>query len=75
MRNGGPSRSTPTSAFAARSSTCAWESLSERGRAILRTIGIPLLAGYSAAEVASALGTSPSWVSSRTAELREELRG
>jgi DNA-binding Lrp family transcriptional regulator len=48
-------------------------SLSPRGQAILRQIATPISAGYSPREVASALGTSPNWVSRRLDELRDEL--
>jgi DNA-binding NarL/FixJ family response regulator len=47
--------------------------LSERGQAILRLIGIPTWAGWSAREIARELGTSTRWVSMRLEELRAEL--
>lgn len=51
-----------------------WTRLSERGQAILRTIALPISAGFSPGEIASELGTSTSWVSSRMDELRNELK-
>ncbi len=50
------------------------ERLSPRGRAILRTIVLPMSAGYSEAEVASELGISRRSISMLLDELREELR-
>jgi hypothetical protein len=55
------------------SSEVNWHALSPRSRAILRTIAIPISAGFSEAEVANMLGTSTSSVSSWMAELRDEL--
>jgi DNA-binding NarL/FixJ family response regulator len=54
-------------------STTDWTSLTPRGQAILRTIAIPISKGYSEREIGLALGTSTRWVSSRMAELRDEL--
>ena len=50
-----------------------WSRLSPRAQAILRTIAIPISAGYSPGEVANMLGTSTSWVSNRMLELRREI--
>jgi biotin operon repressor len=47
--------------------------LSKRGAAILRLVGIPTWAGWSAREIAKELGTSRRWVSDRLDELRDEL--
>ena len=50
-----------------------WSTLSPRGTAIARQIGTRLLEGYTPREIASELGTSTRWVSSRLDELRAEL--
>ena len=50
-----------------------WHALSPRGQAILRLVGVPTSLGYSVGEIASELGTTTSWVSSRLDELRNEI--
>jgi hypothetical protein len=50
-----------------------WHALTPRGQAILRTIVLPISAGFSPGEIARDLGTSTSWVSNRLDELRREL--
>jgi DNA-directed RNA polymerase specialized sigma24 family protein len=47
--------------------------LSERGQAILRLVGIPTWAGWSAREIGREFGISRSSVSSLLAELRDEI--
>jgi len=50
-----------------------WTRLSERGQAILRLVGIPTWAGWSAREIARELGITRRSVSSLLDELRDEL--
>ena len=50
-----------------------WSTLSPRGTAIARQIGTRVLDGYTPREIASELGTSTKWVSTRLDELRVEL--
>jgi hypothetical protein len=63
----------PSSSRSTTETPIEWERLSERGQAILRVVGARTWLGYSEAEIASELGTSRRWVSSRLDELREEL--
>jgi DNA-binding CsgD family transcriptional regulator len=66
-----PSPSTPRPAM----ENVTWASLSPRGKAILRTVAIPLSLGCSKKEVAAALRISPSSVGQLLDELADELGG
>lgn len=52
----------------------SWTGLSERGQALLRTIGIPISVGFSEREIAREIGMPTRWVSEALGELQDELR-
>ena len=66
----GPSSSHSTTATI----VIRWAELSERGQALLRTVGVPISVGYSEREIARGLGMPTRWVSEALVELQDELR-
>ncbi len=51
-----------------------WMALSDRSKAILRHIAVPISEGRSQQEIASDLGRSTRWVSRALEDLRDEIR-
>ena len=51
-----------------------WTALSDRSKAILAHVAVPLAAGATHAEIAKKVGRSTRWVSRALEDLRDEIR-